>query len=212
MTEEIFELMTKRKAAKNTPRYHITDNEINAKIKAAKENYYSGLCKTIEDENKRNQSRNMHDNIKTVTGKRKKKQTTGCIKSKNGYLLFEKEDIKTRWAEYISDLFDDERPATPSPGNLNGPPILRSEVEKAIKDAPIGKAPGEDGISAEAIKLLEDFGTEKLTELFNEVYDSGHIPDDLLKSVYTTLPKKPKATKCEEHRTISLMPHVMKIY
>ena len=212
MTEEILELMTKRKAAKNTPRYHIIDNEINVKIKAAKENYYSGLCKTIEDENKRNQSRNMHDNIKTVTGKRKKKVTTGCIKSKKGDLLFEKEDIKTRWAEYISDLFDDERPATPSPGNLNGPPILRSEVEKAIKDAPIGKAPGEDGISAEAIKLLEDFGTEKLTELFNEVYDSGHIPDDLLKSVYTTLPKKPKATKCEEHRTISLMPHVMKIF
>ena len=50
MTEEILELMTKRKAAKNTPRYHIINNEINVKIKAAKENYYSGLCKTIEDE------------------------------------------------------------------------------------------------------------------------------------------------------------------
>ena len=59
---------------------------------------------------------------------------------------------------------------------------------------------------------MEDFGTEKLTELFNAAYETGTIPEDMLKSIYAALPKKSKATKSEENRTISLMPHAMKIF
>ena len=62
------------------------------------------------------------------------------------------------------------------------------------------------------LKLLEDFGVQKMTELFNDMYSTGHIPDELLKSVYITLPKKPRATECADHRTISLMPHVLKVF
>ena len=170
------------------------------------------MCEKVEEKQKSNHSKDMHDNVKIITGKQKKKNKTGCIKSKDDKLLFEKDGIKKRWSEYIGDLFDDQRPPLPSPKNLEGPRILRSEVEKAIKDSPAGKAPGEDGINAEAVKILEDFGTEKLTDLFNDIYESGHIPEDLLQSVYITLPKKSKVVKCEEHRTISLMPHVMKMF
>ena len=37
------------------------------------------------------------------------------------------------------------------------------------------------------------------------------FPDELLKSVYTPLPKQPRATDCSNFRTISLMPHTLKI-
>ena len=60
--------------------------------------------------------------------------------------------------------------------------------------------------------MLEDFGVQKMTELFNDIYSTGHIPDELLNSVYITLPKKPRATECADHRTISLMPHVLKVF
>ena len=52
---------------------------------------------------------------------------------------------------------------------------------------------------------------EKLTEMINLIYDSGHIPDDLRHSLFITIPKKKNAQNCAEHRTISLMSHITKI-
>ena len=42
----------------------------------------------------------------------------------------------------------------------------------------------------------------------NAIYDSGEIHSDLSKSIFIALPKKPGATECESHRTISLMSHI----
>ena len=61
------------------------------------------------------------------------------------------------------------------------------------------------------IKTIGEFGIEKLTQLYNSIYETGHIPQELLTSVYITLPKKPRATECSDYRTISLMPHTLKI-
>ena len=44
------------------------------------------------------------------------------------------------------------------------------------------------------------------------MYDTGEIPDDLVKSIFISLPKKPKATMCGDYRLISLMPHITKIF
>ena len=52
---------------------------------------------------------------------------------------------------------------------------------------------------------------EKLTNVLNETYDTGEIPEDLTKSIVIALPKKPGAIECELHRTISLMNHITKI-
>ena len=74
-----------------------------------------------------------------------------------------------------------------------------------------GKAPGEDGITTEMLKILEEFTIDKLTDLFNDIYNTGYLPEELAKSVYIPLPKKAKAVECGDHRTISLMPHVTKL-
>ncbi|GFS12153.1 endonuclease-reverse transcriptase [Elysia marginata] len=75
-----------------------------------------------------------------------------------------------------------------------------------------GKATGPDKISVDIIEALDDYGIEKTTNLLNEIYDTGQIPTDLTKSIFIALPKKkPGATECELHRTISLMSHITKI-
>ena len=61
------------------------------------------------------------------------------------------------------------------------------------------------------IKALDDFGIEKLTIMANEIYDTGKILQDLSKSIFIALPKKPGTIECELHRTISLMSHITKI-
>lgn len=47
--------------------------------------------------------------------------------------------------------------------------------------------------------------------MFNDMYRTGYLPEDLKKLIYIPLPKKERAINCQDHRTISLMSHVTKI-
>ena len=73
------------------------------------------------------------------------------------------------------------------------------------------KAAGLDNIKIEMIAALGDFGLEKITDLCNEIYNTGHIPHDLKTSVFVALPKKSKALEYADYRTISLINHMTKI-
>ena len=82
--------------------------------------------------------------------------------------------------------------------NLNGPIILKEEVEKAIYTLCPGKALGEDEITIEMLQALDEIGIDKITELFNKIYDTGYIPDDMKKSTFIPIPKKAKAVNCTD--------------
>ena len=47
--------------------------------------------------------------------------------------------------------------------------------------------------------------------LLYEIYDTGQIPQDISKSIFIALPKKPGLTECGFHKTISFMSHNTKI-
>ncbi|GFO08984.1 hypothetical protein PoB_003548900 [Plakobranchus ocellatus] len=79
-------------------------------------------------------SKFMHAKIKDVNGKKIKCSSPGCIKSKDGTMLMEKKEILNRWSEYVEDLFQDDRCKKPKiKKNIEGPTILKEEVEAAIK-------------------------------------------------------------------------------
>ena len=107
---------------------------------------------------------------------------------------------------------DDTRSTTPPPCGTDGYPILKDEVTKALQKAKTGKAPGPHDVHIEVLKLIEREHLGSLTKLVNLVYDTGIFPEDWLKSVFVTLPKKPNAKRCEEFRTISLMSQVLKLF
>ena len=126
--------------------------------------------------------------------------------------MFLKKKILERWAEYIRELFEDNRKEHDvMKKNFAGPPIMKDEVREAMRKMKTGKATGPDGLSIELIEALEEYGIEKVTTLLNEIYDTGQIPVDMSRSIFIALPKKPEATECELHRTISLMSHVTKL-
>ena len=51
----------------------------------------------------------MHEKVKELTDrKRNIRNGSGCIMSKDGELLFEKNAVKERWVQYIHDLYNDE--------------------------------------------------------------------------------------------------------
>ena len=89
--------------------------------------------------------------------------------------------------------------------------ITSAEVKHAIKKLKNNKATGTDLIAAEMLKALDDGPIEKLTQLCNEIYNTGYWPKDLKESIFIPIPNKPKATRCQEYRTISIMSQVTKL-
>jgi hypothetical protein len=87
---------------------------------------------------------------------------------------------------------------------------LQSEAEKAIKEMMDEKAAGDDDVPGDVIKLLGEYGLKLMTQLINSIYVTGEWPRDFIEIIMIAL-KKPKATKCSDHHTISLITHTAKI-
>ena len=76
---------------------------------------------------------------------------------------------------------------------------------------PEKKSPGPDGITTEMFIAAGEVGILELTELSNMMHNQGSFPSELNKSIFITVPKVNGTIKCENHRTISLMSHVIKL-
>jgi hypothetical protein len=118
---------------------------------------------------------------------------------------------------YVEELYDranrlenlNVEPEEEVDEDHKGPDILRREVEKAIKEMRDKMATGDDDVPAEALKLLR-YCLNLLTQLINNIYESGELPKDFTEVTMVALKKKPKATKCTHHRTISFIAHAAK--
>jgi hypothetical protein len=123
------------------------------------------------------------------------------------------------WENYITELYD--RPNRPETLEVEpeeevdtdekGPYILQSEVDKAIREMRNEKAKGDDDVPGDVLKLLGEGGLKRLTKLINIIYETGEWPKDFTEVTMITLKKKPQATKCSNHCTISLTAHTAKI-
>jgi hypothetical protein len=89
--------------------------------------------------------------------------------------------------------------------------ILQSEVEKTIKKMRNKKATGDDDVPGEVLKLMGEGGLKIMTKLINTIYETGEWPKDFTEITMIALKKKRQATKCRDHRTISLIAHTAKI-
>ena len=186
------------------------NKEIKKKCSEAKDKWLNQQCLEIENNFNIN-TKNAHKKINEITGK-PRYTSSGCIRSKSGTILIEKNEILNRWSEYIEELFDDNRMSKRNiRKNMEGPPIMKDEVRQAIKSMKGNKATGPDGIFVEMIQSLNELGVDAITNLVNKKYDTGEIPEDLTKSIFIAIPKKSGTTECKLHRTISLMSHVTKI-
>lgn len=75
----------------------------------------------------------------------------------------------------------------------------------ALKKLKTGKATGLNNVNIEVIKLIEQDQLCSLKRLMNILYNT----EDWLKSVFGTLPRKSKARRCKENRTISFMSQLL---
>ena len=81
-------------------------------------------CQVIEQLDAAHKSSLMHSRIKLVTGRERGNKTTTCIEDKNGDIIMEKDEILSRWSEYIGELYNDD--------NRGDMPDIAVEVESPI--------------------------------------------------------------------------------
>ena len=81
----------------------------------------------------------MHKKVNQFIYKQKKKISTGCIRDKNGNILFDEEKVAEIWVEYVQDFYNDQRDDMPQFMRSTGHKILKAEVESTIKLMKYGK-------------------------------------------------------------------------
>ena len=135
MTDHILNLMENRKQFKNSDKdeYNRLNKQINLACKEAKEKWLVNQCEEVEQLEKQNKSREMHNKVKELTSKNTKKKASGCIKDKSGNILFNQEEIAVRWVEYITELYEDHREQMAKFEVTSGASVLKEEIQKALK-------------------------------------------------------------------------------
>lgn len=215
MTTEILNLMETRRKYKNRDEkaYKEVNKEVRKEIRRAKSEWFSNECREIEELEKKYNSLHLHKKVKELAGVKRNSNSNSGLADREGNIILDIDQKLIRWKEYVTELFTDERNVEHEVTNaVTGPSITTEEVERAIKNAKNRKATGPDEIPAEMLKLLEGKGKKLLLQLFNAIYNTGIIPNDWLQSTFITIPKKTNAKNCSDHRTISLMSHVLKIF
>ena len=99
----------------------------------------------------------------------------------------------------------------PSPINNDIYPILRDEVEAAIKSLKKGKSAGVDNIPSELVQAGGEAMIDMLLIICNKVWQTGEWPTPWTQSLIITPPKKGNLHLCQNYRTISLISHPSKV-
>ena len=145
------------------------------------------------------------------------------VKSREGIVLREGEEVRERWREHFEGLgaVNSEREAVITCMGMSGGGgrpieqgmITKREVRRAIERLKLGKAAGADGITAEMLK----FGGEPVIEWMHKVcslaWQEGRVPDDWVRAILVPVYKgKGAKDECGNYRGISLLSIPGKVY
>jgi hypothetical protein len=224
ITQEMISKMDERRKWKNVnteegrKNYRRLRNELKRATDNAKKKYLEKICNKIMEF----QRTGRYDLMYMKTKEPGWKETQGIqnigIEDSQGNRIIEQSQLLKIWENYITELHD--RPYRPETlevepeeevdTNEKGPYILQSEVETAVKE--MNKmATGDDDVPGDVLKIMGEGGLKILMKLINTIYETGEWPKDFTEVTMIALKKKPQATKCSDHRTISLIAHTAKI-
>lgn len=85
-------------------------------------------------------------------------------------------------------------------------PITEEEVRRALKEMPVGKSPGPDGLIVLYYKKYQDYLIPNMCSYMNEIGDNGEMSREALEANIVIILKEDKdSTQCSSYRPISLV-------
>lgn len=120
------------------------------------------------------------------------------------------------WTTYYSKIFSalnsDVNYFSCPPDLPEWSPVLPSEIKELISSLKSGKAPGPDGIPTEFLTNNPSWWSTPLSNLFTIINKSGLIPATWLASIIVPIFKKGDPASPNNHRSISLLSFIGKLY
>ncbi|XP_072140696.1 uncharacterized protein [Dermacentor andersoni] len=126
--------------------------------------------------------------------------------------------------EVLQSLVEKYLPVGPRQGtsvayaDYLGPPnseldadISTEEVRRALHELNSKPAPGPDGITNRTLRNLDDHSIEYLTEVINETWKEGKVPEAWKRALTVLIPKPGKSSSLDNLRPISLTSCVGKV-
>jgi hypothetical protein len=194
-------------------------NEVRSSARRDKNNWLQEQCQAIQRHAENNRTRETFKMIKKIN--RKWQPNRSSIKDKEGKMLQDREEIKTRWTEYCRTLYQDTETnystviemekTAPPPAEDQKDYILMEEVEAAIRRLKPRKSPGPDNITGELLQAGGEALVKEMHAICNKIWKEGDPPEEWTKSVLVVIPKKGDLSQCNNYRTIALVNHMCKV-
>ena len=194
--------------------------EAQKKLRAMQNSWLSERAHEIQNYADRNDSKRFYDALKCVYGPQTS-GTTPVLDSNGSTLLTEKSEILERWTEHFNEVLN--RPSAINAEAIEQLPqvevnplleseITGAEVEIALTQLSRGKAPGSDGIPADVYKAGGPAMRQRLTSIFQAMWDTERLPQDFKDATVVHIYKR-KGNKhsCDNHRGIALLSSAGKI-
>ena len=129
----------------------------------------------MEEHREGNDVRN--NTLKAVTKSQQHKSEV--IENSSGNILTERTAVLNQWTDYCSDLYNYElHPDTSLLRSNQSPtqeaeslPVLREEVEEAVRNPREGKSPGVDNIPSELLKNGGETTPTVLTVMYQKIWE-----------------------------------------
>ena len=212
VTPEILDLCDQRRALKKkrgepeeAKDYREIKRKIRTEMKMAKETWIQGQCQEVEACLRKNNGKKAYQLVKHLTTATEKQGKSTTIQDKSGKCLTEENEILNRWTEYCSDIYNYETDGDPTvldcqriPDEEHHP-ILREEVEAAVKALKMGKSSGVDNIPAELVQAVGEAMIDILTTVCSKIWKTGEWPTTWTQSLVITFPKKGNLQLCIWH-------------
>src|SRR5664279_4512148 len=200
--------------------YNYLCREIRRRCKKDRESYINSICQEIEQAHMQKKSKKVFEGVKKIQHKRP--QQSNVIKDKQGNLLTDPVEVKARWEDHFSELYnqvnsvDDtvllELPEDYGSGvDVDSPALTKEEVRWAISCLKKDKAPGVDAITTEEIVAAGEAGVDIMFDLCGKIWTEEKIPEEWKQSIIVPIFKKKDKLVCDNYRGISLLCHAEKL-
>lgn len=199
------------------------------KITSRDSNEYKELCKTINKESRKDlrsynsqlikETIENNSNMKVLRSHMSRgRQKLFKIKERNGEIVTDKKGVINVIQGFYKDLYTSTLPEPDSVkqeilnvGSEDIPEVNRSELRKALKQMKNKKAPGEDRITAEMLKMGGITLEHALCVLLNKCISEEKIPKPWQNAEVILIFKKGDNTNIANYRPISLLSHLYKL-
>ena len=190
--------------------YREAHHMVKKRTRADKRAFLDNLAEEAQTAADSGDTRSLYKITKQLSGK--VTSTSNIVKDKNGKTLTNEQDQRSRWAQHFKEVLNREEPEEAATVEetcrrleVKQGRISCKEIEDAICLGKNNRAPGEDRITADMLKVDPELSARCLVDLFNLVWEEEEVPAAWKKGIIVKLPKKGDLSNCSNWRGINLL-------